>query len=131
MMASCATPSFLISPVKLIVKAQRQPFVVINNSVVSANYTIVAQTREELLVPQNSPSLSMWPYLVDSGQTRQLNQISVYAQRGTSRDQSRLLYMNAAALNIWREMGMTASAIGETFRPPRTAQLCFGMPFSQ
>ena len=131
MTLSCETPSFLISPVNLIVKMQREPFVVVNDSVASANYTIVAQSRDELLVPQNSPSLSMWPYLVDSAQTRRLNQISVYAQRGTSRDQSRLLYMNAAALNVWREMGMIAFVIGETHRPPRIAQLCFGMPFSE
>lgn len=103
----------------------------VNDSVASANYTIVAQNRDQLLIPENSPSLSMWPYLLDSAQTHLLNRISVYAERGTSREQSRLLYMNTSALRIWREMGMAANVIGEAHRPPRSACLCFGMPFSE
>lgn len=100
-------------------------------SVVSANYTIIAQSRDELLIPENSPSISMWPYLLRSAQTRQLGQISVYAERGSSREESRLLYMNASALRTWREMGMAARVVGEAHRPPRTALLCFGVPFSE
>jgi len=73
----------------------------------------------------------MWPYLLNSAQTQRLNQISVYADRGTSREQTRLLYMNASALNLWREMGMSVTVIGESHRPPHSALLSFGMPFSE
>jgi hypothetical protein len=48
-----------------------------------------------------------------------------------SRDQSRLLYMNADALSVWREMGMRVTIIGESHRPPPSATLSFGMPFSE
>ena len=60
-----------------------------------------------------------------------LNYISVYTGRGKSRDQSRLLYINADALSVWREMGMRVTIIGESHRPPRSAMLSFGMPFSE
>jgi hypothetical protein len=131
MMPPCASPSFVFPPVTLGVQAKRKPFVMVHESVASANYTIVAQNRDELLFPDNSPSISMWPYLLDSAQTRLLNRISIYAERGSSREQSRLLYMNASALRIWREMGMPATVIGESYRPARSAVLCFGMPFSE
>ena len=131
MMCSCANPSFHLSPVSLNVKAKREPFVVVHDSVSSANYTILTQNVDELRDRQNSPSISMWPYLLDSAQTRQLNQISIYAERGSSREQARLLYMNACALKIWRQMGMAATVVGESHRPPRSALLCFGMPFSE
>jgi hypothetical protein len=99
--------------------------------IASAQYTIVAQSRDEMLEPENSPSISMWPHLLNSGQTRALNGISVYTERGTSREQSRLLYMNAAALRIWLEMNQQVTIVGEAHRPPRTATLSFGMPFSE
>jgi hypothetical protein len=103
---------------------------VIKASIARANYTIVAQSRLEVMVPDNSPSHSMWPYLVNSAQTGRLNEISVYAHRGTSRDQARLLYMNAGALALWREMGMPGSVVGEVNRPPWNAVLSFGMSVS-
>jgi hypothetical protein len=103
----------------------------INTTISSANYTTVAQSRDEVLLPNNSPSISMWPYLVESAQTGRLNKISIYAQRGTSREQIRLLYMNREALALWHEMGMSGSIIGESHRPPHSAQLSFGMPFSE
>lgn len=131
MMTSCASPSLRFPPLTLGVKTKRQPFVVVHDSVVSAKYTIVAQSRDELLFPDNSPSISMWPYLLNSAQTRLLNKISIYAERGVSREQSRLLYMNASAFRIWQEMGMAATVIGESYRPSRDARLCFGMPFSE
>ena len=131
MIPSCATHSFLAAPITLRVRTKREPFILIHNSVESANYTVLAQSRDELLILENSPSVSMWPYLLNSAQTRLLNQISIYAERGSSREQSRLLYMNAGALSIWREMAMSVTVIGESFRPPRTALLCFGMPFSE
>jgi hypothetical protein len=104
--------------------------VVVNGHIASANYTVVEQNRDEVMVPENSPSVSMWPYLLNSAQPRRLNHISVYTGRGTSRDQSRLLYINADALSVWREMGMRVTIIGESHRP-RVAMLSFGMPFSE
>ena len=62
-------------------------------------------------------------------ETRRLNKISVYAERGTSRERSRLLYMNSSALSLWREMGMAGTIVGESYRPPASAMLSFGMPF--
>jgi hypothetical protein len=82
------------------------------------------------MVPENSPSVSMWPYLLNSAQPRRLNHISVHTSRGTSRDQSRLLYTNADALSVWREMGMRVTIIGDRIGP-RSAMLSFGMPFSE
>jgi len=105
--------------------------VVVNGHIASANHTVVAQKGDEVMVPENSPSVSMLPYLLNSAQPRRLNHISVYTGRGTSRDQSRLLYMNADALSVWREMGMGVTIIGESHRPPRSAMLSFGMPFSE
>ena len=103
---------------------------VVNGHIASANYTVVAQKGDEVMVPENSPSVSMWPYLLNSAQSRRLNHISVHTGRGTSRDQSRLLYMNADALSMWREMGMRVTIIGESHRPPRSAMLSFGKLFS-
>jgi hypothetical protein len=97
----------------------------------SANYTIVSQNRDEVGAVANSPSISMWPYLLQSEQTKLLNSISVYTGKGASREQVRLLYMNAAALAMWREMGHACTVIGESHRPPRSATLSFGMPFSE
>jgi hypothetical protein len=97
----------------------------------SANYTIVAQSRDEVVEAGGSPSVSMWPYLLASGQEMLLNSMSVYTDKGTSREQVRLLYMNAGALKLWREMGHVCIVIGTSHRPPRTATLSFGMPFSE
>ncbi len=105
--------------------------IAVRTSIASANYTILAQSRGELMFPDNSPSISMWPYLLGSSQTRRLNEISIYSARGTSSAQSRLLYMNAFALRMWREMRMPVTIIGESHRPPHGALLCFGMPFSE
>lgn len=95
------------------------------------NYEIVAQSEEEVQDLQNAPAISMGPYLVDSEQTQLLTTISIYAQRGERREQVRLLYMNAAALLIWRAMGRRPNLIGTQHRPPMTALLVFGVPFSQ
>lgn len=94
-----------------------------------AVYTVIAQNRDEVMVPDNSPSHSMWPYLVISSQTGRRKTISVYAHRGTSRDKARLLYLNTEALAVWVEMGMAGAVIGEVHRPPWNAALSFGIPF--
>jgi len=125
------SPTLLLEPMPLMALSQPGLHLVVRTSIGSEKYTILAQSRNEMIFPDNSPSISMWPYLMASSQTRLLNQISIYSARGTSSDQTRLLYMNAGALRVWREMGMPVTIIGESHRPPRTAMLCFGMPFSE
>lgn len=97
----------------------------------SLNYSILRQTAEQLREVENSPSISMWPYLVDSAQTRLINKISVYTEAGETPEQARLLYMNATALEVWTAMDRATGTIGEVHRPPKSAQLIFGMPFSE
>lgn len=95
------------------------------------NYEIIAQSVEEVRDIQNAPAVSMGPYLIKSEQVKLLTTISVYAQRGEIRDQVRLLYMNSAALLVWKAMGKQPKLIGTLHRPPKTALLVFGVPFSK
>jgi hypothetical protein len=95
------------------------------------NYHIVAQSADDVRNIENAPAVSMVPYLVSSGQIRLLTKISVYSLLGESRQQLRLLYMNAVAIQIWEEMGKAPKIIGAQVRPPRTALLTFGVPFSK
>src|ERR1700755_1062688 len=62
------------------------------------NYQIVAQTAEEVQNTENAPAVSIAPFLLASGQTGLLRTISIYSVRGESREQIRLLYMNAPAI---------------------------------
>ncbi|MGH9586666.1 MAG: hypothetical protein ACRD3F_06910 [Acidobacteriaceae bacterium] len=94
------------------------------------NYEIVVQNVGEMQDIQNAPAVSIGPYLIDSGQTQLLTTISIYSQRGESREQMRLLYMNAVALLVWEAMGKKPNRIGAQHRPPKTALLTFGVPFS-
>jgi len=95
------------------------------------NYEIVAQSAEDLQDVQNAPAISMGQYLIESDQVKLLTTISIYTQHGESRDQVRLLYMNAAALLIWKAMGRQPTLLGFLHRPPKTALLAFGVPFSE
>jgi hypothetical protein len=95
------------------------------------NYEIVAQSAEEVQDIQNAPAISMGQYLIESEQVKLLTTISIYTQQGESRDQVRLLYMNAAALLVWKAMGKQPKLIGSLHRPPKTALLAFGVPFSE
>ena len=95
------------------------------------NYEIVAQSAEEVQDIQNAPAISMGPYLIESEQVKLLTTISIYTHQGETRDQVRLLYMNAAALLIWKAMGKEPKLIGFLHRPPKTALLAFGVPFSE
>jgi hypothetical protein len=65
-------------------------------------YEIVAQSAEEAQDIQNAPAISMGQYLIESDQVKLLTTISIYTQQDESRDQVRLLYMNDAALLIWK-----------------------------
>ena len=97
----------------------------------SLNYSVLIQTTQELHHTQNSPSVSMWPYLVNSAQTQLINSISIYMDKGDRTDRARVLYLNATALKIWNSMSRATEAVGEVHRPPKSAQLIFGMPFSE
>jgi hypothetical protein len=93
-------------------------------------YRTVVQTAADVQDIQNSPSISMGPYLIRTGQTKLLTRISVYSERGSSPTQVRLLYMNALALCVWKAMDKHPRIVGAQKRPPRTALLTFGVPFS-
>lgn len=95
------------------------------------NYQIIAQSAEDVQNLENAPAVSMGPYLLNSGRTRLLTTISVYSLRGETREQLRLLYMNAAAIRVWEEMGKSLNIIGSRKRPPHEALLTFGVPFCE
>jgi hypothetical protein len=94
-------------------------------------YSILSQSRVEVEIIDNSPSVSMWPYLLASAQTERMNEISVYTERGMTADKLRFLYMNDFALALWTEMGKDAKVMGRLHRPPRGAAWSFGTPFSE
>ncbi len=95
------------------------------------NYQVLAQDTAALREPDNAPAISMGPYLLASGQIHLLTTISVYSERGATADQARLLYMNAPAMQIWLAMGRPGRAVAAMHRPPRTALLTYGVPFSE
>jgi hypothetical protein len=94
------------------------------------SYDVLSQTAAEVADLGNAPAVTIGPYLLKTEQTPLLRVISIYTKRGNSREQLRLLYMNAPALALWREMGKTANVIEQISRPPTTATLAFGVQFS-
>ena len=97
----------------------------------SMNYRIIAQSESEVRDIQNAPAISMSYFITESGQTKLLRTVSIYSQRGETRDQVRLLYMNDAAFSVWKAMGKEPTVIGSRHRPPPMALLAFGTPFSE
>jgi hypothetical protein len=95
------------------------------------HYQVITQSAQELQDVLNSPAVSMAPYLMGEEQSGLATKISIYSERGESREQIRLLYMNEEALRVWEAMGRRPTRVGAMHRPPRTAQLCFGVPFSE
>jgi hypothetical protein len=95
------------------------------------NYRIIAQSESEVRDIHNAPAISMSSFITDSGQMNLLRTVSIYSQRGKTRDQVRLLYMNDAAFSVWKTMGKEPKVIGSQHRPPSTALLAFGIPFSE
>jgi hypothetical protein len=95
------------------------------------NYVVVAQNADEVRDLGNAPPVSMGPWLVESSQSQLLTTISIYSERGNNPDQVRLLYMNASALLGWKTMGRNQTLIGDRHRPPSTALLMYGVPFSE
>ena len=73
----------------------------------------------------------MGSFITESDQMKLLRTVSIYSQRGEIRDQVRLLNMNNAAFSIWKAMGKEPKVIGSQHRPPFTALLAFGIPFSE
>jgi hypothetical protein len=104
---------------------------VAKHATATLNYRIIAQSVDEVQDIENAPAVSMGPYLLKSGQTSLLRTISIYGLRGESREQIRLLFMNTEAIQVWEQMGKTPKIIGAQVRPPRTALLTFGVPFSK
>ncbi|HTV05100.1 MAG TPA: hypothetical protein VME86_06995 [Acidobacteriaceae bacterium] len=97
----------------------------------SQDYTIVAQDVVEVQDIQNAPAISMGAFLKAVGEMNIFSTISIYTRDGYDRKHTRLLYMNAAALRVWKIMGMHPRQIGSQRRPPHSAVLAFGMPFSE
>ena len=95
------------------------------------NYRIIAQSEGEVRDIQNAPAISMSCFITESDQTKLLTTLSIYSQRGETSDQMRLLYMNDVAFSIWKSMGKEPRIIGSQHRPPSTALLTFGIPFSE
>jgi hypothetical protein len=94
------------------------------------NYRIIAQSEGEVRDIQNAPAISMSYFITESNQTKLLTTLSIYSQRGETSDQVRLLYMNYVAFSVWKAMGKEPKVIGSQHRPPSTALLTFGIPFS-
>ena len=94
------------------------------------NYEVVSQDAASLLETGSAPAISMGTYLHDSGQLGLITTISIYSRRGHNRENARLLYMNDVAMRIWRQMGNIPRLIGSLHRPPQSAELAFGVPFS-
>jgi hypothetical protein len=97
----------------------------------SLNYRIIAQSESEVRDIQNAPAISMSSFITKSDQTNLLRTVSIYSQRGETSDQVRLLYMNGGAFSVWKAMGKEPTVIGSQHRPPSTALLTFGIPFTE
>jgi hypothetical protein len=62
------------------------------NADMAPNYQIVVQSADDVQNIENAPAVAMGPYLLKSGNTALLRTISIYAARGESREEVRLLY---------------------------------------
>jgi hypothetical protein len=69
------------------------------------SYHVLSQTAAEVAELGNVAAVAIGQYVLKTEQTRLLRVISIYAQRGNSREEFRFLYMNAPALALWKEMG--------------------------
>jgi hypothetical protein len=97
----------------------------------SRDYTIVAQDVIEVQDIRNAPAATIGAFLMACGEMNLVPTISIYTRHGYDRKHARLLYMNASALRVWKRMGMHPRQIGTLYRPPHSAVLAFGMPFSE
>jgi hypothetical protein len=97
----------------------------------SPDYAVVAQDAIEVQDIQNAPAVSMSAFLRAAGEMNIFPMISIYMRQGYDRKHTRLLYMNATALRVWKTMGMRPKQIGTQHRPPHSAVLAFGVPFGE
>lgn len=95
------------------------------------SYSEVRQSVDELRDVESSPAVSMGQWLERSGETERFRRLSIYEERGRTREAARVLWMNGEALAIWRAMGRPAEARSERHRPPRGALLAFGVPYTE
>ena len=95
------------------------------------HYQVVAQSADEVQDIENAPSVSMSHYLETWTKSWLVNTVSIYSQRGKTREQVRLFYFNSVALSIWQAMGKHPTITGALHRPPKAALLVFGVPFSE
>ena len=95
-----------------------------------SDYVVVSQDAIEVQDIQNAPAVSMGAFLTAVGKLNIVPTISIYTRHGYDRKHARLLYMNAAALRVWKTMGKHPRLIGTQHRPPHSAVLVFGKPFS-
>jgi hypothetical protein len=84
----------------------------------SPNYRVIAQSADAIRDIENALAISMSRFITATEQTKLLTTLSIYSERGTSRDEVRLLYMNEAAFSMWKAMGKAATVIAYRHRPP-------------
>ena len=76
------------------------------------NYWVVRQGVEEVRRPNGAPAVSMGAYLVETGQEELFREISIYGERGETREEVRRLYMNAVAMRVLAGYGAGAGGGG-------------------
>jgi hypothetical protein len=92
------------------------------------HYSIIAQSADEI---HHFFAVEMRSYLQTASQSQLVNHISVYIAKGRTRGQLCLLYMNPVALGVWTAMKKAGTVVGHVNRPPQSARLVFGAPFSE
>jgi len=95
----------------------------------SLNYWVIAKWPRGAGCSECS-SHKYEPFYIWDRTDAALTRISIYSQRGESSEEIRLLYMNEIAYSTWKAMGKDPHVIGSQHRPPTTALLTFGVPFS-
>ena len=91
------------------------------------HYNIIAQSADDI---HRFFSIEMRSYLQNAAQTQLMSHISVYIAKGRTRGRSCLLYMNPVAFGVWTAMKKAGTIVGHVNRPPQSARLVFGTPFS-
>ncbi len=93
---------------------------------------MIAQSAAEVGEIQNSPSVSMGPYLIASEQTRLLTTLSIYSLRGdTPRNSKDALHERNGAAHMEGHGQAAYPSSGRSIAHRMTALLSFGVPFSE
>ena len=62
---SFSTTTFLLNPVRQNIMSHRRDYIWRSKLRFElSNSPILAQSRDEMMAPENSPSISMWPYFL-------------------------------------------------------------------